>query len=94
MQIFSDTGAKFHEFPPLTCEIAEESLTYDNLLNNERMTKKHIYYMYILGETHILSLFKMKVKANLAEYLLSFDGRKNTVKTFFLRSVRIKLTQH
>ena len=31
MQIFFDTGAKFHEFP-LMCGIAEESLIYDNLL--------------------------------------------------------------
>ena len=47
MQIFFDTGAKFHEFP-LRCGIAEESLIYDNLLNNKRITKQHIFYMLIL----------------------------------------------
>ena len=47
MQIFFDTGAKFHEFP-LRCGIAEESLIYDNLLNKKRITKQHICYMHIL----------------------------------------------
>ena len=41
MQIFFDTGAKFHEFP-LRCGIAEASLIYDNLLNNKRITKQYI----------------------------------------------------
>ena len=36
MQMFFDTGAKFHEFPQ-RCGIAEESLIYDNLLNNKRI---------------------------------------------------------
>ena len=52
MQILFDTGAKFHEFP-LRCGIAEESLIYDNLLNNKRITKTHICYMHILWKkTH------------------------------------------
>ena len=52
MQIFFDTGAKFHEFP-LKCGIAEESFIYDNLLNNKRITKQHICYMHILWKnTH------------------------------------------
>ena len=58
MQIFFDTGAKFHEFP-LRCGIAEESLIYDNLLNNKRITKQHICYMHILWKnTHFKLLEK------------------------------------
>ena len=53
MQIFFDTGAKFHEFPLRCGIIAEESLIYDNLLNNKRITKQHICYMHILWKnTH------------------------------------------
>ena len=52
MQIFFDTDAKFHEFL-LRCGIAEESLIYDNLLSNKRITKQHICYMHILWKnTH------------------------------------------
>ena len=52
MQIFFDTGTKFHEFL-LRCGIAEESLIYDNLLSNKRITKQHICYMHILWKnTH------------------------------------------
>ena len=52
MQIFFDTGAKLHEFP-LRYGIAEESLIYDNLLNNKRITKQRISYMHILWKnTH------------------------------------------
>ena len=52
MQIFFDTGAKFHEFL-LRRGIAEESLIYDNLLSNKRITKQHICYMHILWKnTH------------------------------------------
>ena len=52
MQILFDTGAKFHEFP-LRCGIAEESLIYDNLLNNKRITKQYICYVHILWKnTH------------------------------------------
>ena len=52
MQKFFDTGAKFHEFP-LRCGIAEESLIYDNLLNNKSITKQHICYMHIFWKnTH------------------------------------------
>ena len=52
MQIFFDTGAKFHEFP-LRSGIAEESLIYGNILNNKRITKQHKYYMHILWKhTH------------------------------------------
>ena len=57
MQIFFDTGAKFHEFP-LRCGIAEESLIYDNLLNNKRITKQHIFYMLNLWNNTLFKLFK------------------------------------
>ena len=57
MQIFFDTGAKFREFPQ-RYRIAEESFIYDNLLNNKRITKRHICYMLILWNNTLFKLFQ------------------------------------
>ena len=55
MQIFFDSGAKFHEFP-LRCWIAEESLIH--VKNNKRITKQHICYMLILWKNTHFKLFQ------------------------------------
>ena len=55
MQIFFDSGAKFHEFP-LRCWIAEESLIH--MKNNKRITKQHICYMLILWKNTHFKLFQ------------------------------------
>ena len=62
MQIFFDSGAKFHEFP-LRCGIAEESLTYEKITKRNNKAA-HMLHAYSLEKTHILSYFKMKVLLN------------------------------
>ena len=48
-----------NEFP-LSCGIAEESLMYDNFLNNKRISSTYVTCLFF-WKTHILSSFKMEV---------------------------------
>ena len=90
MQIFLDTGAKFHEFP-LRCSIAEENLIYDNLLNNKRKTKQHICYMHILWKNIFSACSKWRFKQiRLSACLLLIVER---IGWKSLPTLRIKLTE-